>query len=251
MQVVEATKLAVRVCLVSVVVFGVVAVTPTLLSGVSGTLGLRMRSTWWRLPLGVNDLVVDKNGRIYTWNDSGRIQVYDSHGRFLNGWSFGANGAWLLLGQDGESIIVVRHYRSSVSFDQKGRQLDEKRDNPGRYDEIAHQRFTNGAWTPSFEDAGGNVYRQEGWFLHSIVRVNPRGQKTVIVRDPVYVGMFNYVLGILLMFFSIVGWKIGSVIAGSCSASRRKPGNRDAKLGGNPASRDSKTRGRKGDKSNY
>lgn len=108
----ETAKFAIKVLLVSVFVFGAVAVGQPLLSGIFATLGLRMRSTWWRLALSVDDIVVDKNGTVYIWNGE-RIQVYDSDGRFLNGWSFGKTG-WLLLGQDGASIIAVRHYRSSV-----------------------------------------------------------------------------------------------------------------------------------------
>ncbi|MCE5268459.1 MAG: hypothetical protein LLG00_11295 [Planctomycetaceae bacterium] len=208
----ETAKFAIKVLLVSVFVFGAVAVGQPLLSGIFATLGLRMRSTWWRLALSVDDIVVDKNGTVYIWNGE-RIQVYDSDGRFLNGWSFGKTG-WLLLGQDGASIIAVRHYRSSVRFDAEGRQLEEKRDDPRRYERIINERSQHGVWTPAFEDGTGNVYRQEGRLLHSIVRVDPTGRKTVIIRDSVYVGIFNPILGILLVVLSYAAWRLLSLNSG-------------------------------------
>jgi hypothetical protein len=203
----EIAKLAVRVCLIGILVFGVVGVAQTLLSGMFSTLGLPMRSAWWRLPLSVTDIVVDKNGRIYTWNASARIQVYDSNGKFLNGWSFGKDG-WLLLGQDGESLIVVRYNQSSIKFDSTGRQLEQWED-PGRYLEISCARTLHGAWVPTFEDIEGNIYRQAGWILHRIVRIDSSGRETVIVRDPIYVGMFDFILCFLLVLFSLAVLKLG------------------------------------------
>jgi hypothetical protein len=223
MQFVEIAKLAVRVFLICAFVFGVLACGQPLLSGIFATLGLRMRSTWWRLALIADDIVVDRNGSVYIWNGE-RIQVYESDGRFSNGWSFGKTG-FLLLAQDGESIVAVRPHQSSVRFDAKGRQLEEKHDEPKRYDEIANERFQNGRWTPAFKDGEGNVYRQEGWILHSIVRVDPKGHKTVVVRDPICVRMFNYVLGFLLIVFSFAALKLGPRILGCCSAVPANPEN--------------------------
>ena len=139
-----------------------------------------------------------------------RIQVYDSNGKFVNGWSFGKGGL-LLLGQDGQSIIAVRYNQPSARFDDTGRQL-EQWDDAGHYLEVSNARTQHGAWTPAFEDAEGNVYRQEGWILHRIVRIDRSGQKTVIVRDPVYVGIFNHGLAFLLILFSFAAWKLPAVL---------------------------------------
>jgi hypothetical protein len=200
-------KLAARVCLVGILVIGVVSVGQVFLSAISADISWPIVSAWWRLPLSVTDIVVDKNGTIYTRNNGERIQVYDSQGDFLKGWSFG-KGGYLLLEQDGKSFIAVRQRRSSVRFDQKGNKLAEWEDS-GHYERIADERIQQGMSIPSFKDGEGNVYRQEGWILHSIVRVDRSGQKTIIVRDPVYVGIFDYVLGILLVIFSLAALKLG------------------------------------------
>ena len=196
----------VMTCLALAFALGTLAVAQTVLSGLLSTLSCPAVSSWWRLPLSITDIVVDKYHRIYTSNDGSRIQVYDSDGSFFNGWSFGKD-VKLLLSPDGESIIAVRNNQPSVRFDVTGSALEQWSD-PGRYVEVGGARTEHGAWRPAYEDGGNNIYHQEGWILHRIVRTGAEGQAAVIVRDPIYVGILNARLGMLLALFSFAAWKV-------------------------------------------
>ena len=187
-------------------VFGTVAIAQTLLSGVLSTVGCPAVSSWWRLPLSITDILVDKHHRVYTSNDGSRIQVYASDGSFLNGWSFGKD-VKLLLGPDAESIIAVRNNQPTVRFDVAGNALAQWSD-PGRYVAVSQARTQHGAWRPAYADGEGNVYYQEGWILHRIVRVDDEGNKAVIVRDPIHVGILNARVGMLLVLCSFVAWRV-------------------------------------------
>jgi hypothetical protein len=222
-------KFAVTIFLVGILLIGVVAVGQVLLAGIFSSLDWQAKSSRWRLPLRVTDIVVDKNGSIYTVNNGDRIQVYNTDGEFLMGWSCGKG--WLTLGSDDKSIVVVRPYDPSVQFSRRGFFLTKWADR-GHYQKIAEERGQKGDWIPVFQDPEGNTYRQEGWILHSIVRIDPNGEKTTVVTDPIYLVLGDYVLGILLIVFSLLALKlIPRVFRPATAAIKQNPSATNADAG--------------------
>jgi hypothetical protein len=212
-------KLVVRICLIGIFLVGLLAVGQVLLAGIFSALDWPVKSSQWRLPLRVTDIVVDKNGNIYTRNNGDRIQVYNSDGEFLMGWSFGSG--WLTLGPDGESIVALRPNEPSVRFSRRGFLLARWEDH-GHYQKIAEERGQHGDWIPVFQDPEGNTYRQEGWILHNIVRIDRSGAKTTVVADPIYMVMCDYVLGILLIIFSLSALKLMPHVSRPATAASKK-----------------------------
>ena len=78
-------------------------------SGIAASGGMSFIPSRYELPMGwVSDAVQDSHGRYYCpKTETGRIQVYDEHRRFLHGWFVEASGGTFQLQIDSQDRLLV------------------------------------------------------------------------------------------------------------------------------------------------
>jgi DNA-binding beta-propeller fold protein YncE len=119
-------------------------------------------------------MAIDQDDRIYVVDMTARIQVFDSSGRFLRGWStpdheFGKPSG-ISIGIDGRVLVADTHYYQVLIYTPEGR-LDQtiggtKGEGPGEF----------GLVTDAVQDSEGNFYVAEYGEYDRIQKFSPSGE---------------------------------------------------------------------------
>lgn len=171
-----------------------------------------------RFPLGtVSGFDIDGEGRIYIANqDYSRIQVYDSGGKFLNGWhvpsGYGIFNMWV---KDNELTVVTVRTDKRLVYDNSGRLLvDEDIDPLSSYKNLS--KHAAGVKEKHVNEDRYLLSSQK-WFP-SIIKVSSDKVQSVVVVDPLYITvisqkrtaicvvlcfMFLYVILVLVIYFNV------------------------------------------------
>jgi hypothetical protein len=174
----------------------------------SGTDQHALRS--FEFPLSdVQSMVVDSQGRIFVaLAFYGRIQRYDSQGRFQRGWAAQSEGGPFALGLRGKDTIVteVGRRQAQLLFDPDGRLLAE-RPNPRQ------QSLPTGDPVTAIGPDGSLLELRHGLFSSSIVH-DSAGVVTALIKGPLllrYLGGFQawliFALGMIIYWGGLPHWK--------------------------------------------
>jgi hypothetical protein len=141
--------------------------------------GLSLQSV--EFPLGdVQDIAVDSGGNILlALGFYGRIQLYDSQGRFQRGWSARASGGAFTVSFRGADIVASYAVRrgSTLLFDLMGTRLDDAEEHS------FHERLT-GAGSIHAPDGGTIIVRSR--FLWPTLVHERDGITSTLVSGPWY-----------------------------------------------------------------
>jgi len=132
-------------------------------------------------PLGdVQDIAVDKEGNILlALGFYGRIQLYDSAGRFQRGWPAGAFGGSFTVAFRGADVVAsyAARRRSTILFDLRGKRLNEWAEEPPR-------EHRGQASSISLSD--GSTLRVQHRFLWPALVRHKDGVTSTVVTGPWY-----------------------------------------------------------------
>jgi hypothetical protein len=133
------------------------------------------------LPLGdVQDIAVDNDGNILlALGFYGRIQLYDSAGRFQRGWPAGARGGSFTVAFRNGAVVASYASRrgSTVLFDRNGKRLSEQA-------EAAPPNHGGGASSITLPE-GGTLQMQHRFLWPALVRQKD-GITSTVVTGPWY-----------------------------------------------------------------
>lgn len=119
-------------------------------------------------------MAIDKQDRIYVVDMTARIQVFDTEGRFLRGWStpdhqFG-KPTGISIGIDGRVLVADTHYYQVLIYSPEGRLLQTlgngKGEGPGQF----------GLVTDAVQDSHGDFYVAEYGEYDRIQKFTTSGQ---------------------------------------------------------------------------
>jgi len=128
----------------------------------------------------VGGISIDSKKNIYlALHFYGRVQVYDSKGRFIKGWAINASGGNFRIRNnlnDDLEIATARNDMYYIYSLEKG--LIKSIHDPKRFDEfgIEHEKSTR--------DGDGNTYRIRGWLFPRIEKISASGIKNKLITVP-------------------------------------------------------------------
>lgn len=155
------------------------------------------------VPLGdIQGIVVDNSGNIYVGvGFYGKVQVYDSKGRFIRNWKAGASGGSfnIQLSFDQDIVVTTARGDKQILYDQSGKALSTK-----TIDNIySESRRTS----DRFITKSGEEYRVSGGIFPKITKNSPIEKEIVkqglilrILQGPLPVWLFAALgIGIVML----------------------------------------------------
>jgi len=129
------------------------------------------------VPLGdIKGIVVDNEGHIYVGlGFYGKVQVYDTNGKFIKNWKVGASGGTFNIDLTDDQNILISTARGDkqILYDKNGKVVSKN-----SVDNIYSE--TKRPWD-SFATSEGDSYEVKGGMFPSIVRTSPDNK--VIVKQ--------------------------------------------------------------------
>ena len=174
---------------------------------VGSALGFFAPPTTFQMPPGaIGDIEVDDQGRIYLLLQmSGRVQVYDRKGGFLQGWQIESRGGTMKmeLGQDDRLTVVARRVYRRYVYSPSGQLLDSE-----EIDGNVIQRFGDGHPLEEPLPEGGTYEVRWRWLYPTVVKDVPGSKESIVFVTPFHLWLFMAPFPALLWGLSGIGFTL-------------------------------------------